>query len=300
MSWSISTVWKILRPGSWALSLAVSALCLTVALCAQDITLQAPPDAVAGKAAKIATTGSGSAKFYLVGPSSAVKRDVQLGQDIALAPDEVQSAGRYVAIVCAGSCANADFFVAPGKPVSLVFLVHPSRAPVAKSGLISGVAMPFDEYHNLVLTPAAVDFQLSAKSGTPVSHTVETHDGAAWFRISSGKSAGPLQITASMNDVVARRVVQQVASDPCNLRIKGERTAQGIEVETDPVRDCDGNPVPDGTIITFTAKGGDETSTVDAPVKKDVARARMSAKGPVVVSAASGVVMGNELRLGGQ
>jgi len=282
------------------LSLVVSALCLTVALCAQDITLRAPWDAVAGKPAKIATTGSGSATFYLLGPSTAVKRDVQLGQDITLAPDEVQSAGRYVAIVCAGSCANADFFVAPDKPVSLVFLVHPSRAPVAKTGLISGVAMPFDEYHNLVLTPAAVDFQLSAKSGTPVSHTVETHDGAAWFRISSGKSAGPLQITASMNDVVARRVVQQVASDPCNLRIKGERTAQGIEVETDPVRDCDGNPVPDGTIITFTAKGGDETSTVDAPVKKDVARARMSAKGPVVISAASGVVMGNELRLGGQ
>lgn len=282
------------------LSLLASGLFLSAALCAQDITLHAPSDAVAGNAARIAATGSGSATFYLLGPSTAVKRDVQLGQDIALAPNELQSAGRYVAIVCAGSCANADFFVAPAKPVSLVFIVHPSRAPVAKSGLISGVAMPFDEYHNLVLTPAAVDFQLSGKSGTPVSNKVETHEGAAWFRISSGRSAGPLQITASMNDVVARRVVQQVASDPCNLRIKGERTAEGIEVETDPVRDCDGNPVPDGTIITFTAKGGDETSTVDAPVKKDVARARMIAKGPVVISAASGVVMGNELHLGGQ
>jgi len=69
---------------------------------------------------------------------------------------------------------------------------------------------------------------------------------------------------------------------------------------TDPIRDCAGNPVPDGTVVTFTARDGDQVSTVDAPVKKDVARAEIEAKGPVTISAASGVVMGNELRLGGQ
>jgi len=66
------------------------------------------------------------------------------------------------------------------------------------------------------------------------------------------------------------------------------------------VRDCSGNPVPDGTIVTFTAKDGHEVSFVDAPVKQDIARATMVAKGPVVISAASGVATGNELRLGGQ
>ena len=98
-------------------------------------------------------------------------------------------------------------------------------------------------------------------------------DGIAWFRTNSGKSAGPLQVVASVNDVSARRVVQEVASDPCNLRIKGQRTAKGIVVETDPVRDCAGNPVPDGTVVTFTAKDAGETSTVDAPIKQGVARA---------------------------
>jgi hypothetical protein len=39
---------------------------------------------------------------------------------------------------------------------------------------------------------------------------------------------------------------------------------------------------------------------VDAPVKQDVARAQIQAKGTLVVSAASGVVMGNELRLEAQ
>ena len=107
-------------------------------------------------------------------------------------------------------------------------------------------------------------------------------------------------VTALNNDVSARRVVQQVASDPCSLRIKGERTAKGIVVETEPVRDCTGNPVPDGTVVTFTAKDSQGTDTVDAPIKKGVARAQMIASGPVVISAASGVVMGNEIRLGAQ
>ena len=31
----------------------------------------------------------------------------------------------------------------------------------------------------------------------------------------------------------------------------------------------------DGTVVTFTAKHGNETSTVDAPIKQDVARARI-------------------------
>jgi len=107
-------------------------------------------------------------------------------------------------------------------------------------------------------------------------------------------------VTASINEVSARRVVQQVASDPCSLRIKGQRTPKGIIVETEPVRDCEGNPVPDGTVVTFTAKSGKDTSTVDAPIKRGIARAQMTATGPVVISAASGVVMGNELRLSAQ
>ena len=166
--------------------------------------------------------------------------------------------------------------------------------------VINGVAFPFDQFHNLVLAPATVQFELTAKGSAPTSRRVQTHDGIAWFRTSSGKSAGALQISASLSDLVARRVVQQVASDPCNLRIKGQRTAKGILVETEPVRDCSGNPVPDGTIVTFTAKDGHEVSFVDAPVKQDIARATMVAKGPVVVSAASGVATGNELRLGGK
>jgi len=268
-----------------------------VAYC-QNAELHAPSGAIAGTQASIGTTGSGSATFYLQGPSTSAKRKVELGQDIPLTPKELQSAGRYIAVVCSDSCSSATFFVSPAKPSSLAFLVHPSRAPVAHNDVVSGVALPFDEFHNLVLEPVPIQFQLTAKSGSPTTHGTPTHGGIAWFRTSSGNSAGPLQVVASINEITAKRVVQQVASEACRLRIKGQRTPKGIVVETEPVRDCSGNPVPDGTIVTFTAKSGNQISFVDAPVKQDVARATMTAKGPVVLSAASGVAMGNEIRIG--
>lgn len=299
MSSSINIACKShsMRRGS---ALLLSLVCFVAAAFAQDVALRTPSGAIAGLAAAIGTGGSGSATFYLIGPSSSLKRDVQLGSEIALSAGELRASGRYVAVVCNGSCSSAAFFVSPAKPASMIFLVHPSRAPVSQSDVISGVAIPFDEFQNQVLVPATVQFALAAKGDSPAPRGVETRDGIAWFRTNSGKSAGALQVQASIKDVTARRVVQQVASDPCSLRIKGQRSSNGIIVETEPVKDCSGNPVPDGTIVTFTAKNGDETSTVDAPVKQDVARARMAAKGPVVISAASGVVMGNELHLGAQ
>ena len=85
-----------------------------------------------------------------------------------------------------------------------------------------------------------------------------------------------------------------------SLRIKGQRTSKGIVVETEPVRDCSGNPVPDGTIVTFTASSENTKSSVDAPIKRGIARAQMEASGAATISAASGVVMGNDLRIGAQ
>jgi hypothetical protein len=275
-------------------------VCLAAICYAQVGELRVSTNVVAGTASAINTTGSGSATFYLVGPGSSFKRDVKLGEEIPLEGRDLHAAGRYLAIVCSDSCRSADFFVAPAKPVNLIFLVHPSRAPVAQNGIISGVALPFDEFHNLVFAPASVNFQLTTGGKTLMSRPVITQGGVAWFRTNSGKAAGALQIVAAINDLNVRRVVQKVASDPCNLRIKGERTKKGIVVETEPVRDCSGNPVPDGTVVTFTAKDGKDTSTVDAPIKQGVARAQIIATGPVVISAASGVVMGNELRVGGR
>lgn len=300
MSSSTNTVWASHNVRKLLLIGFLGAICLAAICHAQVGELRAPPDVVAGSSISISTTGSGSATFYLVGPSVSSKRDVKLGEEIVLASRDLQSAGRYLVIVCADTCRSLAFFVTPAKPVNLTFLVHPSRAPVDLNDVISGVALPFDEFRNLVLDPTGMNFQLTARGEAPVSHAALTQGGIAWFRANSGRSAGRLQVAASIDEVSAQRVVQQVASDPCRLQINGQSTAKGIVVETEPVRDCSGNPVPDGTIVTFTARDGKETSTVDAPIKQGIARAQITARGPVVISAASGVVMGNELRLGAQ
>jgi hypothetical protein len=297
MSWSITTLCSSRKAAAW-LGIALIAPFLLASASAQDAAVRAPREAIAGQAISLATTGSGAATFYLMGPASSVKRQVQLGSDVQIQANEVKNSGRYVAIVCSMACSSATFFVAPAKPASLTFLAHPSRVPVGQNDAISGVAVAFDSFQNLLLSPAAINIALSAKGIAPENRNLQTRNGIAWFRTNSAKGAGSLQITASLNDVSVRRVVQLVASEPCNLRIKGQRTPKGISIETDPVRDCAGNPVPDGTVVTFTARSGAQISTVDAPIKQDIARAQFATTGSAVVSAASGVVLGNELRLG--
>lgn len=274
----------------------LSAAGMCVSVVAQD--LRAPVSAVAGEDATISTTGSGKATFYLVGPGTSRKRDVSLGEEIHLQGQDLRNAGDYLVLLCSGTCNSATFYVSAAKPASLTFLVHPSRVPVGQSDAVSGVAMPFDQFHNLVLAPVTVNFELTAGDKSLFARAIRTQNGEAWFRTTSGKSAGAVQVVASADDVSARRALQQVASDPCNLRISGQRVPTGILVQTEPVHDCAGNVVPDGTIVTFAATEANGKSTVDAPIKQGVARAQIEASGPTVVSVASGVVMGNELHIG--
>lgn len=276
--------------------------CVTVAFSvlvsfAQD--LRVPASVTAGDDASLSTSGSGKATFYLLGPGVSIKTDATLGEEIRLQGRDLRNAGEYLALLCSGTCNSATFFVTSAKPFRLTFLVHPSRVPVARSDAVSGVALPFDQFHNLVLAPATIDFQLAVANYSLFSRAARTQDGVAWFRTASGKSAGALQVSASLDDISVRRAVQQVASDPCQLRISGQRGPAGILVQTDPVHDCNGNIVSDGTIVTFSATEGDEKSTVDAPIRQGIARAQIkTAPGLTVISAASGVVLGNELRIG--
>ena len=294
MSWPIITIWATRK----SVRLIFLGLALATSLCAQE--LQVPSSVTAGGEAILKAAGSGDATFYLIGPASSVKRSIHLGEDIRLQPEDVQVAGHYAAIVCQETCRNAEFYVVPAKVSYLRLLVHPSRAAIGQPDVLSGVALPFDSYRNLVLNAAAIDFRLKVGDQDILSRSVPIEGGVAWFRTNSGNRAGALQVVATSGDVSARRVVQQVASDPCNLQLRAERDAKGIELQTEPLRDCAGNPVPDGTIVTFRAKAANGVSTVDAPVKQGVARARMVADGPLQISVASGVVMGNQVSVGAQ
>ena len=281
------------------LALLVLLMCWFAEDAAAAAELKAPPSATAGTAMSLPTSGSGTATFYLVGPATRLKRSVRLGEPIQLQPEEVSAAGRYTAILDGDGGASVSFYVAPGKPAELSFMARPSRVPADTHDGISGVVFPFDRDHNLVTTPLAVHFDLTVAGSAPLARTVETRYGIAYTILDSGRKEGAAQFVASLDGVTARRVVQQVAADPCNLRIQAERTHDGLLVRTDPVRDCSGNPIPDGTIVSFVQVGPRGKDTVDARVKRGIAQATLPADSPSTISVASGVVSGNELHVGG-
>ncbi len=275
------------------------AACGFVAFGAQGEELRLPQNAVAGQPITVATSGAGEGTLYLIGPAQISKRQVQLGSDVRIGGEELRSAGRWIAILrSSGRSSSQAFFVQPGPPENLSFLARPSRVPVARPGAISGIAVVFDRFQNLVLKPTPVKFGLSV-DGASVSQAVTSRDGVAWVNSSSARGAGAAQFIAAAGSVSVRRVVQQVASDPCNLRMHvAQRKSDGIIVETDPVRDCTSNPVPDGTIVTFTQTDSRGRSTVDARIKKGIARAFLPFSDDATITVASGVVLGNELHVG--
>ena len=275
-------------------------MCLFAAYAARAAEIKVQQHVIAGQGLTIPTSGDGEEIFYLIGPAHVAKRTVKLGEPILIAPEELRTAGRYVVALGKGDgAARASFYVTAGKPTNINFLARPSRVPAARSGAISGVAFVFDSYNNFVVTPTPVKFNLAVEGGAPVTRVVKSQNGIAWTRMDSGRKAGAAQFVVSVGENPVRRVVQHVAADACNLRLKARRSEDVLIVETDPVRDCAGNPVPDGTIVTFTSVGPKGRSTVDARVKRGIARAELPATERATISVAAGVVMGNEITVGG-
>jgi hypothetical protein len=229
-----------------------------------------------------------------------VAREIKLGEAITIAPEEVRSAGRYVAVLAGDKTVAKAFYVvaAPAKTVN--FLARPSRVPAARSGAVTGAAFVFDEFNNIVRQPTQVKFNLAVSGAAPQTRVAQSANGIAWTRMDSGRKEGAAQFTASVGEASVRRVVQHTAAEPCDLRFRARKAEKGdwLIVETDPIRDCAGNAVPDGTIVTFIHTGANGRSAVDARIKRGVARAELPAQ-PGTIWAASGVVMGNELRWGG-
>ncbi|MGD0972759.1 MAG: hypothetical protein ABR866_01640 [Candidatus Korobacteraceae bacterium] len=261
-------------------------------------SLRVPDRVQAGQELSIPTSGSGEATLYLFGPSHVAKRTVKLGAPVTLAGDELASAGRYVVVLNGESSA---FFVTAGPVSTVAFIARPSRVPASTKDVVSGTVFLFDRNQNLVLSPEPVSFSLAVPGAPDVRSTQTSKGGVAWTRLDSSRRAGAAQFVASAGAASVRRVVQEVASEPCNIRMHAERAKDGaIALQTDPIRDCAGNPVPDGTIVTFTSVDENGRSTVDARIKRGIAQAELPASQQATISVAAGVVIGNEIRWGGK
>ena len=279
---------------------AFSILIVLFAILAGAAEIHPPAQVAAGNSITIPSSGSGDATFYLLGPAMANKRKVQAGSDITVDSEQLEHAGVYTAVLCASDgCSSARFVVDPAAPNRLSFLVHPSRVPVDSPNRISAVAFVQDNFHNFVLKPEAVKFSVQPKDGKEISATRNSENGVAWVRLSSAKKEGPARLGASIGNANEVRIVQQVAADACNLRIKASRAKKDFVIETDPVKDCSGNSVPDGTVVSFTKMDAAGKATVDVPIKRGIAKVELPIQGQAKITVASGVVTGNELEVAG-
>jgi hypothetical protein len=285
---------------AWGQCLAGLALLGILSGWAGAAELRVPATLEAGQSFSIPAEGTGQATFYLLGPDHVVKRRVTLGSDLAIQSSDVRAAGRYRAILCSSSCSSAVFQVEAAKPAHLSFFLHPSRVPVSTPQSIDATAFVFDQYFNLVLTPAVVDFRVTPASGAGFSRQSSTRRGAAWMRLDSTPHEGRVQVTAVAANTEEARVIQQVAAEACGLRMKALPSGNVVTLETDPVRDCSGNALPDGTVVSFTKVDREGKSTVDTPIKKGVARVQFGLHGPAQIGVACGVVLGNEVALNGK
>ena len=276
---------------------------LVRSVCAQNSELPLPKQIVAGSALAFPTQGTGKAALYFVSPQQVLHLDVNLGTPATVSAGVLVSAGHYVvALVSAASTITGELDVTPAvKTETLGFLAKPSRLPVGMHNGISGTVYTFDAYNNLITVPAQAVFELSNLAGGNVqTRTVGTRYGLAWVEMDSADREGRARFSAHVGSASSMRVIEQVPGDPCSINITARQNGNKLEVQTAPVRDCTGNAIPDGTIVTFTEVYNGSLTTVDAPLKQGIAKVSMPAHAGARISVASGVVAGNEIHWGGQ
>lgn len=289
-----------MRDGTTLLLASLGCWMVLGAIPAQGQTgdLNLPKTAVAGAAFSIQTSGSGQGTLTVVGTDEVLRRTVQLGEPVDIAAGDLDNAGHYVVFLeHDGATDVGEVDVTPAdQAASLAFLAKPSRLSVNLRNGISGAVYIFDAYHNLITKPMPVAFALSVPGGSPQSRTVQSREGAAWTQMDSSSKEGAAQFVASAGGVSSKRIIEQVPGNPCSLRISAHPDGQKIAVVTDPIKDCSGNAVPDGTMVTFTESYDGEQTTVDVPIKKDIAQAEVPAHPGARITVATGVVLGNEIR----
>lgn len=277
----------------WAL------LALSTTAFAQSAAVVAPATVTAGSSFTITTSGvAAPASLLIVGPAGSLSREIKVGEAVPVSSIDLYSAGHYLVILSEGASVETTAFdmVPDSRVSSLSFLAQPSRLPVGLHNAVSGTAYVFDAYRNLVTAPVPVSFQLSTDGTAAQVRTVTTRNGMAWTAMDSAPREGVAKFIARTGDVSTTRIVDEVPGDPCGLTMTARPDGQKVSLETAPLKDCKGNPVPDGTIVTFTESYNGMQSTVDAPLKQGIARAEMPSRAGAKISVASGVVAGNEIR----
>jgi len=105
-------------------------------------------------------------------------------------------------------------------------------------------------------------------------------------------------VVASVGETAETRIIQQVASEACGLRMQAISGPRTVRLQTDPVRDC-GKP-PRRRNSRSLRKPMTLVEARSTPPSRRVWRAPNLPSQDVRDSVACGVVLGNEISVGGQ
>jgi adhesin/invasin len=161
----------------------------------------------------------------------------------------------------------------PGPPANLSLIAAPSTLPVGSLSALTATVT--DQFGNPVVNGTAVSFTTNLGSASPVTRV--TTNGVATATLSS-TLPGTAVVTATVGSLSATRPVTFTPGPPTNLSLAAApSTLQvgNLSALTATVTDQFGNPVVDGTVVSFTTKLG-SASPVTRVTTNGVATATLS------------------------
>ncbi len=223
--------------------------------------LLARPDAPDGLAASLVAQGSYGVRVY--------RAAFHKGQALFQIPGEdTRQAGLVTLIAQAGTArGHAQLRVLPGPPAEpLTPLVGPRAVIADGQHQAMVVAVPFDDYGNPMADGTPVEFRAQHPDGQIEQTTATVSHLVAWWSIASGTRAGHATLAASagaahgpdagFDETPGWPVAFGLSASPAGVPADGHRL---VTLRTEVIRDRFGNPMLDGTLVTFAAEMPDAT-----------------------------------------
>jgi adhesin/invasin len=207
-----------------------------------------------------------------LGSASPVTRVTTNGVATATLSSTVAGLAKVTATVGLSST-TAQVTFTPGPPANLSLIAAPSTLPVGNLSALTATVT--DQFGNPVVNGTAVSFTTNLGSASPVTRV--TTNGVATATLSS-MLPGTAVVTATVGSLNATRLVTFTPGPPTNLSLAAApSTLQvgNLSALTATVTDQFGNPVVNGTVVSFTTNLG-SASPVTRVTTNGVATATLS------------------------
>ncbi|NTW00745.1 MAG: hypothetical protein HGA19_05470 [Oscillochloris sp.] len=183
--------------------------------------------------------------------------------EFRLPAEDTHVAGSATLVVRASAAeGRAELTITPGEPIDPVMpLVGPRTIIADQIHWGTVVAIPFDMFGNPVVEGTLVHFEIQRPNAKREALTAPVTHLLAWNHVSSSPHAGRTIITATTGhahgpdanlvETPGWPVPFTLSAQPRGLPADGR---QFVTLRSQPIVDAYGNPMLDGTLITFVAE----------------------------------------------